>query len=122
MLIGLVEGCNDVALANILSIVQKIMLLFQIVVPIIAIIGLVKTLIKLTVDPENKKAKSWIKNWFLALLIFFMLPFIINVVMGWLDGNFSFANCWNYAKHSTSDSSGWSYDNTFDQQQHDIIK
>jgi hypothetical protein len=122
MLIGLVEGCNDVALANILSIVQKIMLLFQIVVPIIAIIGLVKTFIKLTIDPENKKAKSWIKNWFLALLIFFMLPFIINVVMGWLDGNFSFANCWNYAKKGESDSSGWSYDNTYDQQQHEIVK
>ena len=122
MLIGLVEGCNDVALANILSIVQKVMLLFQLVVPIVAMIGLVKTLIKLTVDPENKKAKSWIKNWALALIIFFMLPFIINIVMGWLDGNFTFAKCWNYAKNGESGSSGWTYDKTYDQQQHEIVK
>lgn len=122
MLIGLVEGCKDVALANILSIVQKVMLLFQIIVPIIAIVGLIKMLTKLTVDPENKKAKSWIKNWFLALLIFFMLPFIINIIMGWLDGSFSFANCWNYAKKGTNSSGNWSYDDTYDSQKHNIVK
>lgn len=119
MYIGLVEECADYGLANMFFIVQRIMTLLQIIVPILAIIALVKILLKLMADPENKKLKGSIKNWLLALIIFFMLPFIINAVMGLLDQNYSVSTCWNYARtHKTiNDSNGYqnsSYKNNDD--------
>ncbi len=102
MFIGIVETCGDYALANILLIVRRVMTIFQILVPIVAIIALVKTLIRLTLNPEDKKLKGSIKAWLISLVVFFFLPVIIDATMGLLDDNFSISACWNYAKDNAT--------------------
>ncbi|MBQ8132304.1 MAG: hypothetical protein IJ193_07425 [Bacilli bacterium] len=105
MYIGLVETCSDYALANILEIVQNIMTIFQIVVPIVSIVALIKLLILKMSDPENKKLAHGFRNWIVLLLTFFLLPVIIDAVMGAAatandkEGEFTFASCWNYARY-----------------------
>lgn len=114
MLIGIIETCSDYGLANLLVIVQKIMNLFQILVPIIAIVALIKILIKLVSDPENKKLKNSIKNWAIALIFIFFLPMVVDLTMNLIttsqsnhsngDENFSISACWESAKKNTTTS------------------
>ncbi len=106
MYIALVETCSDYALANILLIVQRAMNLLQIIVPIIALVALIKIFTQLTVNPDNKKLKNALKNWLIALLVFFFLPVIINTTMGLLHYagyDFNIVECWNAAKDSSTD-------------------
>lgn len=107
MYLGIVETCSDPGLVTILQIVQQVFQIFQIIVPIIAIVALIKLLTQLVIDPENKKLKNGFKNWLMALLIFFFLPYIINAVMSMetLDENFSFASCWNMARENKNSDS-----------------
>lgn len=113
MYIGLVEVCNDPTIAGLLHTVQNIMTIFQIIVPIVAIVALIKLLIKKLADPDNKKLDNGFRNWIVLLITFFMLPVIINAVMGAIaaadnpDANdFSFAACWNYARSSSYNTRG----------------
>ena len=122
MFLGIVELCNDYALANILSIIQKVMTIMQIIVPIIAIIALVKLLTKLLVDPENKKLKTGFKNWLIVFIMFFFLPFIINAVMGMLDQNYSIASCWNYARNYNNTGDKANYNNSYDDSQTKVVE
>lgn len=104
------DTCGDYVLANFLMIVRRIMLIFQIIVPIIAIIALIRLFTKLLVDPENKKLKSGFKNWIIAFMVFFLLPTIIDIAMASLDNisdsnrniRFRFASCWTAAKKNNS--------------------
>lgn len=105
MLIGLVETCGDHGLASILEIVQNVMAIFQIAVPIVSIVALIKLLILKMSDPENKKLVHGFRNWIVLLLTFFLLPVIIDAVMGAAatandsEDQFTFASCWNYARY-----------------------
>ena len=102
MYISLVETCSDYGLASILKIVQTALSLMQIIIPIIAIVALIKIFTQLMVNPDNKKLHNGIRNWLISLLVFFFLPIIINVVMGMLDDQFSLSQCWNYAKNNST--------------------
>lgn len=106
MLIALTETCNDLALANILVIIQNVFTTFQILVPIIAIVALVKIFTQLTINPEHKKLKGAIKNWTIALIVFFFLPFVVNLTMNLLSNvtgeSFEIAECWKYARNNSS--------------------
>lgn len=110
MYVGLVSTCGDYGLANILYIIQRIMTLFQIVVPIISIVSLIILFIKLLMKPDESKLKGRIKNWTIALIIFFLLPIIIDVVITNVDmaingkstSDYSISSCWKYAKEHSS--------------------
>lgn len=106
-ILDLVSACGDKGLANIIKIAKTVLLIIQICGPILAIIGLVTVLFKLMSNPDNKKLKSAIKNWLIALVMLFFIPIIVNVVMGILDDSFSVTACWNYADEigSSSDAS-----------------
>lgn len=90
-------ACNDAGLAHILGIMKDVLGLIQMIGPIIAIVGIVLALIKLMINPEEKKYKNLIRNWAIALVMLFILPVIVNVVMGLFDNSFSFSACWNAA-------------------------
>lgn len=90
--------CNDVALAHILSICKNILKLIQIAGPILAIIGLIITLVKYVADPLDKKLKNKLRNCLIALVILFFIPTIVNAVMILLDDSFSLTVCWNYVE------------------------
>ena len=106
MLIGLVSTCGDYGLADILYIIQRLMTLMQIAVPIVAIVALVRIFRKKMMNPDDTKLKGRIKNWLLALIIFFILPVFIDVVISNADmafnnrstSDYSVSACWRAAK------------------------
>lgn len=125
MYLGLAEVCQDYALANILQIVQNVMGILQIIVPIVSIVALIKLLIRKMANPEDKKTKNGFRNWIVLFLSFFLLPIIINAVMGAIayaespnpnGEEFSFAACWNYARGRSNIHDEGSYKPTAEEQ------
>lgn len=112
----LADVCRDYGLAYILVIVKKFLNVIYIIGPIVALVGLTYHLIRLMANPDSKKAKPAIKNWILAFFMFFLVPMLINLVMGLFDGKFQFATCWNNAEELYGTISGPSsdYDDTDD--------
>ena len=100
--------CSDPGLAAILSLIKRVMNIIWIIGPILAIIGAVMALTKLLSNPEEKKYKNLFKNMIIALLILFLLPVIINTVMGLFDDTFEISACWNQAD-SINKSGGSTY-------------
>lgn len=104
------SSCSDPALATILAVIKKFMNILWIVGPILAIVGAGIALFKLLSNPDEKKYKSLFKNMLMALLFLFLLPALVNAVMGLLDGTFDFATCWNQAESiSQTTSQGSNY-------------
>ncbi len=97
-ILDLTSTCGSIGLANLISIAKTALTIIQIAGPIMAIIGLVSIFIKLMSNPDNKKLKNAIKNWLIAFLMLFLIPLIIDVVMGKLDDTFTLTACWNYAE------------------------
>ncbi len=101
-ILDLVEVCGSPELAHILGIIKRVLNLFQIVGPIVGIIGLILALVKLMMNPEEKKLKNSIRNWVIAIVMLFLLPVIINLVIGLFDDNFQLSACWNYANQKST--------------------
>jgi hypothetical protein len=95
--------CTDFALATVLDIVRKFFNIFQIIVPILLIIGVTIQLIKLMNDPERKNGIKEITNRAIAALICFFIPVIVDVVLGMVSqtSTFKIADCWELAKISS---------------------
>ena len=86
--------CDDASLAGILSIVKNIMLLIQLVVPLILIISGIISFTQLMMNPDEKNGLKKLMNKFLAAAIVFIIPMVINVVMGICGENYNFSSCW----------------------------
>lgn len=98
MEIAIIEVCGDIALAHLLVLVKKFLNIVHLIGPIVALVGLVIHLVKLTFNPENKKYKATIKNWLIAFFMLFLIPTLINAVMMLFDDQFQLAKCWNTAE------------------------
>lgn len=85
----LVEICGDAGLAHILVIVRRFLNVVYIIGPIVALAGLTYHLVKLVFSPDGKKNKQSIKNWLIAFLMLFLVPILINIVLGLLTINFN---------------------------------
>ena len=92
-LLDIVSQCNDPIMIHILGICKRILSVIQLVGPIVAMVALILNLIKLVMNPEDKKYKKAITNWIIAFLMFFLIPVFINVVMG-LFSSFKIGDCW----------------------------
>ncbi len=120
MILDLVSFCSDPVLAKVLSIIKNVLSLIQLLGPIIGIVALVLNLIKLMANPEEKKFKSSIKNWAIAIVMLFLIPVIINVSVTLIlstVGNaqkFSIAACWNYVDENNSNEEASQYYSTSD--------
>ncbi len=106
----LVDSCGDFGLATILSIVQKVMGIIQIITPIIMIFSVTFILVKMVSNPEEKKYPHLLRNSIAAGVIVFFIPFIMNYVMHLLDDSYSISACWNLAEES-GDKIEWYEDN-----------
>lgn len=106
MILDVVETCSSNALSTILPIVKNIMLIIQIVVPIIFIIMSVIEFTRLSVNPEDKKGFRKILNKIIAAFIVFLIPVLINMVMGLVGESTEFSNCWNNASNDTNITDG----------------
>ena len=99
----LVEICGDPGLAYILVRVRRFLKIIYLIGPIIAMAGITYHLIKLVFSPEGKKNKPLLKNWLIAFFMLFLVPVLINVVIGLFDNTFQFAACWTAAASSDYD-------------------
>ena len=95
------DACSDYALANILSLTQLAFNIICIAVPIILIISLVITLIKVITDPDQKHFIRKIISQIAAAIIVFLLPTLVNLIMAWLpDGGMNIGSCWQAAREA----------------------
>lgn len=93
--------CNDIGLVSILDITRKILDFIQIIVPIILIVMITHQLIRLMSNPELKNGMKELTNKFLAAIICFFIPLIVNVVIGIMPDTYSLPACWNQAQISS---------------------
>ena len=92
--------CSDYGLMSILDITRKIFDLIQLIVPIILITMLTIQFVQLSINPELKGGFRRILNKFIAVVIIFLLPVLIDAVLGLVPDTFSVAACWENAKVS----------------------
>ncbi len=90
--------CSGVGIANIITILKRILNVVWIVTPILAIIYLAVNFTKLMANPEEKKLPKKIRNQLLALIIVFMVPTIVNAMMYILDDSTDISSCWKNAE------------------------
>lgn len=92
--------CTDFGLATILDVVRKFFNIFQLVVPILLIIGITIQLIKLMGNPDEKGGGKKVINRVIAAVICFFIPMIIDVVLSMISqtSTFKIADCWELAK------------------------
>lgn len=97
LILDVLDTCNDPALSSVLASVKNIMLLIQIIVPIVLLVAATIEFVRLTINPEDKKGFRNILNKVMAAIIVFIIPVLINLVMGAVGESTDFTNCWNNA-------------------------
>lgn len=102
LIIDVLDTCNDPALSSFLASVKNIMLLIQIIVPCVLVIAATVEFVRLSINPEDKKGFRNILNKVIAAIIVFLIPVLINVVMGVVGESTEFTNCWNNASFDNS--------------------
>lgn len=92
--------CSDPGLVSIIDIIRKGMDLFQLIVPIVLLVMLTSSLIRLVINPEAKDGMKKIKNRLIAAIFVFIVPVFLNIVITNLPANenFQLSACWNTAK------------------------
>lgn len=95
--------CNDYGLAGILAIIKQALTIIQIIVPIILIVMASINLFQMIVNPDEKKNIKALVNKFVAAIIVFLLPFVVNLVIELLPETFNLTSCWNDATTLTKE-------------------
>ena len=90
---------NDCTGINpIIKILKDFLTIIQIAAPIIAIIVLIIVFLKIVKSPDIKemdKYKKNIKNIIIYLIIFFLIPSLVNLTMYMLGDKYKVSDCWN---------------------------
>ena len=96
----MMDGCTAPALLPILSAVKKILNAIGIIAPILLLIMASVHLLNLVRNPDDKKGLPKLRNSFIAAVVVFFVPVIVNAVMYLLDDTFTLSDCWNNADYS----------------------
>ena len=99
-MIYFLSGCNNAFLGSTLGIFKGLLSIIQICGPILLILSLVYTFVKLMQNPEDKKLINRLKNSCLALALIFFIPLLVNVLLNMVDETSSFGACWKSAGSS----------------------
>ena len=91
---NLLAVCNNAYLGVLLGIVKNGLKLIQIVGPILLLISLGFTFVKLMQRPDDKKIFARIKNSLLAVAILFFIPTLVMAVLNMVDETSEFGACW----------------------------
>ena len=82
-------------MSNVLGIVKGILNIIHIIVPIILLLSLTITIVKLISSPDDdKKTYSKIKNTVIATIAVFFIPMLIDLSMGMIGNNTHISSCW----------------------------
>lgn len=101
-ILDVMKTCDSAALSSILPVVKGIMLLIQIIVPIALLISFTISFVGLTINPEEKNGFRKVLNKLIAAVIIFLLPVLINAIMGAVGESTQFSDCWNKAPSTIS--------------------
>ena len=94
-LVDIESVCTSPVLGKFLSVFQKMLRIIQIIGPIISIVSLTITFILLTVNPDDKKVFTRLKNSAIALVVTFFIPAVVNATFLVMGGSFELSKCWN---------------------------
>lgn len=94
----LIHSCTDYNFISILVILKDFLTLMQLVMPIILVVSCIWGLVKMVINPEDKKGLISIRNKFMAAIICVFIPFTVNLVLTWTEGTFSISACWATAR------------------------
>ena len=97
LFLDVMTTCNSASLSALLVIVKRVLTIIQILVPIILIVSCIISFTELVANPDQKGGTKKILNKFLAAVIIFFIPVLMNAVMGLLGESSEFSNCWNTA-------------------------
>lgn len=89
--------CDNYDLLFFLNVFKSILSIIHIVVPILLIIFLALTFIKGIHNPDDTNVHKRIINMFIATLIVFFIPILLNIVMSSIGEETTFSSCWNNA-------------------------
>lgn len=81
ILLDLNDSCSDYAVASSLRLLYDIFKMVSIIVPIILIISVIVSLVKLMINPDDKKGLPSIYRKAIAALLIFLLPNSITTVV-----------------------------------------
>lgn len=85
--------CSNVVVIMFFSIFDRILKLIYVIAPILAIIALMIIFYKMVINPDDKKLIKKLKNTIKALVWVFLVSFVVNLFMGIVADNTSFAMC-----------------------------
>lgn len=91
----ILDICNSSSLANTLDLIEKILLLFEIIIPVILLVYITKEFIKVSKSQEEKKLIKKINAKFILIFILYLLPAIFMLSMYILNDNTNLSSCWN---------------------------
>ena len=90
--------CGDFGLAGTLNIIRNILTIIQVAVPIILIIMSSVSLTKMVINPDEKNGMKKIYNQYLAAILVFMMPVVVDVMLDMMPDSYSLSACWDQAK------------------------
>jgi len=105
-------NCSSASLASLTSAMKNILSLIQIIGPILLIISLISNLTNYMNNPDDKKMPKKIINSFIATILLFFIPLIVNASMNIAGSRFDFTACWN---HTTKTSSNETYQSPYEE-------
>ena len=91
---NMLSVCNNAFLGVLLKIVKDGLKLIQIIGPLLLMVSLGFTFVKLMQKPDDKKLFARIKNSLLALAVLFFIPTIVIAVLNMVDESSEFGACW----------------------------
>jgi len=94
--------CSSFATANVLDITRKIFDLIQMIVPIILILMATIQFVQLSINPELKDGFRRVLNKIVAAFIIFLLPVLMDAVLGLVPGDVQVSACWKAAKETAA--------------------
>ena len=92
--------CNDAAIVSLVEIIRRIMNIIQLVVPILLIVYASIELTKMVLNPDEKNGLKKVTNKFFAAAIVFFVPMIINAFIQMMPNSYNLTACWNQSRNS----------------------
>ena len=90
--------CSDYGIAMYLYIMKNALTIIQIAIPILLLVMATIQMIKMMASPDDKKSPKALLNKFIAALVVFFVPLIVNVVLSIIPDSFELAACWESAE------------------------
>lgn len=95
---SLQEYCNDYAIATYLYTIKQVLDIIHLVIPILLLVMVAIQMVKMMISPDDKKSPKTLLNKFIAAVIVFFVPYIVNLCVSLLPDNFEIAKCWEQAE------------------------